>query len=1061
MANLFKNKIIRDRIEKFDIEDLENKLSTLRSWVIAEDTGELQKRTETQCEQAFNADIFVKVLDYTPFPQETYTIQPKDNVESGGGQLPDATLGYYNKNGKRVIAVVEIKDANTSLEKSQHREGNLSPIQQGFKYKPLYKDCGFVIITNFLEIRLFRDNQLDYEIFTLKELVSPKDDYFAFRKFYYLLCAQNFITEKGQTETEKLLSAIRIEQEKITKSFYQQYKQLREDLIKDITNNNKEIQKDNFYDLIVEKAQKLVDRIVLICFFEDSGLLPEGKLIEVVEYAQKGSLAEPIWETIKRFFQAVDAGSERLGVPDGYNGELFKKDEDLDTLKISDAICRQFVELSKYDFEEDLSVNILGHIFEQSITDLEKLKRFSDNENKIIDKKDTKRKKLGIYYTPEYIVDFIIKNSLGKYLSDKELDIFNEHKVDSKRIKTDATYDKRLLAAYIDYQKVLRKIKVLDPACGSGAFLVKVFDYLLAENKRVAGIIAQLSQKRQSLLDTEQYVRTLLHDNIFGVDLSPESVEITKLSLWLKSAKKGQKLITLKDNIKCGNSLIDDQSVAGHRAFDWNKEFVEIMRVGGFDVIVGNPPYVSYYSKQSQADLNTKGELDYFIKTYNFIKDKEALGRFNTIMFFFEKAIMLLKKRGFLGFIVDTNIHSNPYLDTRKYVCENITIHKIVDELKVFEGVSSSQLILVGQKENETKIVSWESLSEESSETIASAPQYTINESGTYSFKLPTSDLIKDLVGKIAQYPKLSALLGNQHVRTCITFTGRKDRFVSPSKKTVTDYPLLEGSSGVPYPYSVVKYHSFVRYDLELRDKLNKEYVEEATRDNKRSPKVIGLGNLKQFRAPKLFIRLSDKRITATYTDQILCADLSLYIITLANLKDENEDFFLKYILAVLNSKLTTFYAITNGYIRNLRTGTPQIRLKDLRQLPIPTISKEEQKKFILLVDELMVSIELSNNKVDKLEGLLKSEFNMVGFSRRSNKFYNMSFDEIVGFSKKELAVERKTELYDFFLTSTKDIQLEREKNNQLNNEIDSLVYKTFNLSSSEITIIDSFNKSI
>ena len=136
--------------------------------------------------------------------------------------------------------------------------------------------------------------------------------------------------------------------------------------------------------------------------------------------------------------------------------------------------------------------------------------------------------------------------------------------------------------------------------------------------------------------------KDILTNNIYGVDLNPESVEITKLSLWLKSAQKGKKLNNLDDNIKCGNSLIDDPAVAGERAFDRKKEFPDIMNaitptskmiagtgrdseMYGFDVIVGNPPYVSYYSKQSQSDNQTKEILNYLVENYNFIQDKSKL----------------------------------------------------------------------------------------------------------------------------------------------------------------------------------------------------------------------------------------------------------------------------------------------------------------------------------------------------------------------------------------------------------------------------------------------------
>ncbi len=116
----------------------------------------------------------------------------------------------------------------------------------------------------------------------------------------------------------------------------------------------------------------------------------------------------------------------------------------------------------------------------------------------------------------------------------------------------------------------------LNPACGSGAFLVYVFDYLLAENKRVASILGN------NLFSSEDYIRDILKNNIYGVDLNEESVEITKLSLWLKSAQKGKKLTTLDNNIKSGNSLISDHGIGTNKAFNWQSEFNDIFSNGGF-----------------------------------------------------------------------------------------------------------------------------------------------------------------------------------------------------------------------------------------------------------------------------------------------------------------------------------------------------------------------------------------------------------------------------------------------------------------------------------------------
>lgn len=168
---------------------------------------------------------------------------------------------------------MEVKDARTPLDKPQQREGSLTPVQQGFKYKPFFKSCDFVIVSNFIETRLFYDNYSDYEVWTLADLVNPKDDYYNFRKFYFLLCRENLIARRGESTTKKLLSEIRIEQETITKKFYKEYSELRKELFKDIIKNNSF--KRTELDIALNKTQKIIDRLIFIHFCEDKDLLPE------------------------------------------------------------------------------------------------------------------------------------------------------------------------------------------------------------------------------------------------------------------------------------------------------------------------------------------------------------------------------------------------------------------------------------------------------------------------------------------------------------------------------------------------------------------------------------------------------------------------------------------------------------------------------------------------------------------------------------------------------------------------------------------------------------------
>jgi len=1024
MAGLFKNKIIKEKIERYEIPDFEQKISLVQQWSEAYKNGELQKKNETQCEQAFNQDFFIHILGYSAFPKDNYTIQPKDNVESGGGQMPDATLGYFNKDGKRVVAVVEIKDVNTSLDKSQYREGNLSPIQQAFKYKPQYKECGFVIATNFFELRLFRDNQLDYEKFTLTDLVDPKDDYFNFRKFFFLLNVKNFVTEKGQTETELLLSAIRIEQEKITNRFYAQYKGLRESLITDIVSNNKDLKRVDFYPYIVEKAQKIVDRVVFICFFEDCGLLPENRLAEVVEYAQSGKLSEPIWETLKKFFRAVDEGSEKLGVPNGYNGELFKPDNDLNELKISDAICKRFVELTKFDFQEDLSVNILGHIFEQSITDLERLKQYSQGSEVATDKKDTKRKKDGIFYTPEYIVDYIVKNSLGKYLHEKEQEILQKFNLDDKRTK-EAGYNKKLIQAYSEYSQFLRAVKVLDPACGSGAFLVKVFDYLLAEHKRVFRVVheAEGLGNTTTLLSEESYIKPILENNIYGVDLNPESVEITKLSLWLKSAQKGQKLITLKGNIKCGNSLIDDPKVAGERAFNWSTEFTPILNAGGFDVVVGNPPYVDSESMVKNDPLGRK----YISENY-----KSAIGNWDLYIPFIEKSLNLLKLGGVSSMIVPNKWLSMDYgLALRELIYSNLYSLSDLSALKVFEDANLTSVIFSLRNAPVSDLISTKFISSSESEDSMISKKELKNDSWGAIFmegrellntieknSLPLKNFV-DVAGAFttSEAYELVSLIKDLNVGNDNGYL----KFINTG--TIEKYYSLWGIE--PTVYLKNKFLFPVIKKTDLKEKFPRRF---SRFDNS---KIIVAGI---------------RHFECVLDDQIeMVAGKSTTVIN--NIKEPLDQFTLT---GILNSKLMTFY-LKNKYSTSGMGGGVNFSPDMIRAIPIiaENISDELRAGIKELYFELKQEIKDKIKQEEKLKQILSLELGICLPPKHLKDLVGLDRDILSKYVTKKVSMEDRLKMFSLIIEEKDKLKLLLEKVNDTTTKIDSIVYSIYGISSS------------
>jgi type I restriction-modification system DNA methylase subunit len=664
MANIFPTQKLRAIAGQISTDEVLPKIEIINTWLTDYRTGSLKTDKETSREQAFNQDFFIKILGYEEKPHSPYSFEPK--ATTSGGQLPDAIVGYLHtdetRENQKVSAVVELKGAAIVLDKPQRREGNMSPVQQGFKYKTQYKHCPFVIVSNFWEFRLYQDNQLDYELWTLEDLANPRDDYINFKTFYYLLQHNNFVPKNGEgkSKTEELLSDIRIEQEDISKKFYKVYKDARLELLRNMYKNNKLVRDD--IDLGVEKAQKIIDRIVFACFSEDRGLLPDNTMQRVLKVNE--SAYGSLWSTLKGFFNAIDVGSDKLEIPRGYNGGLFRNDAELNELIIDDEPLHVVAELSRYDFNEDLSVQILGHIFEQSISDLEEIKQKAETIVEEADKpKVSKRKKDGIFYTPDYIVKYIVENSLGEYLREAEEKCKKEAGL--KGDINDKSYAKREHQAYSAYQLILQKVTVCDPACGSGAFLVQVFDFLLAENKRVAAI---LDGDKVSLFNTDAAIKSILQNNIYGVDLNNESVEITRLSLWLKSAAKGKKLTTLDGNIKCGNSLIDDPEVAGDKAFNWHIEFPDIFADGGFDVVVGNPPYVNF------ANLPVE-EREYYKNSFSVYKNKTDL-----YAFFVERSTSILRAKGSLGYIFPhTWTTTTSFQPLRELIINNYKIQSLVD----------------------------------------------------------------------------------------------------------------------------------------------------------------------------------------------------------------------------------------------------------------------------------------------------------------------------------------------------------------------------------------------
>ena len=426
-------------------------------------------------------------------------------------------------------------------------------------------------------------------------------------------------------------------------------------LIKELENSSQDIDRLEAINL----AQLILNRFIFLCFAEDTELINRFTIADVLlTPIEHNNLFEfTMWDRLNELFRFADKGNEEKGIS-AFNGGLFEKN--LRHLEIRDKIddasffddCRtkwtfndkyddiesklgvyketlnpiykNLLTISSFDFGSELSVNILGHIFENSISDIEELKE--DNTEQ--------RKKDGVFYTPEYITDYICRNTIIPYLS------LSGHINSVPELISE--YETADLLDELDIK--LKNIKIIDPACGSGSMLNKSVEILFEIHEALHASKYANNPSLDPYLDSLESRKQIISNNIYGVDLNEESVEITKLSLFLELAtsvgvKQGFKLPNLDKNIKCGNSLIDDKNIVQNKAFNWKTNFYDEFVEGGFDIVVGNPPYV-------RQELIPSSEKEYLSKHY-----ETYTGYADLYVYFFEKGINILKNGGILGFI--------------------------------------------------------------------------------------------------------------------------------------------------------------------------------------------------------------------------------------------------------------------------------------------------------------------------------------------------------------------------------------------------------------------------
>jgi len=454
----------------------------------------------------------------------------------------------------------------------------------------------------------------------------------------------------------------------VDNEFLQSLDKWRVELALNIALRNKDIDEDELNFVV----QHTIDRIIFLRIAEDRSAEPYGEL-------QNSFRSGDYYQNLLRNFHIADQK---------YNSGLFdfRKDKtstriSIDNKVIKSIISELYYPVCPYEFSV-LSVEILGSAYEQF---LGKQIRLSKNGKAQIEEKPEVRKAGGVYYTPQYIVDYIVKNTIGKLIDNKT-------------------------------PKEVSKIKIADPACGSGSFLIGAYQFLLTWHKDFYTQNGKQSKgnKNNPLTPTGELTtaekKRILLNNIYGVDLDSNAVEVTKLSLLLKCMEGETKetieaqtklfhdriLPTLDNNIKSGNSLIDldyydNELDFGEerkvKPFSWQKAFPEVFQQGGFDCIIGNPPYVKEYTSRETFEQIRKSHL---AKYYQ--------GKMDLWYFFVCYGIDILKPNGLLGFIVPNNWVTNAGASIlRNKVLTDSTIKNIVDfgAYMVFDSASIQTMVVI------------------------------------------------------------------------------------------------------------------------------------------------------------------------------------------------------------------------------------------------------------------------------------------------------------------------------------------------------------------------------
>ena len=968
----------------------------------------IREAKEEQYQEGFLRDLFVNVLGYTLNPQKDYELTSEFKNEKGAKKADGAIL----QKGK-ALAVIELKGTDTT---------DLQTINtQAFNYKANHTDCVYVITSNFHKLRFFIDNaveHIEWDLFTLNAE--------GFRLLWLCLQRDNLLSGIPKKVKAESLQ----QEEKITKLLYKDYSTFKNALWQDLCTNHPEHDKLVLY----KKSQKLLDRFLFVLFSEDKGLLPPNTLRGILEQWRKLTELDeyrPLYERCQKYFGWLNAGYKSSTQEIfAYNGGLFKPDELLDSVRISDAILEtHLTALHAYDFGSEVDVNILGHIFEHSLNEIESIT--AQLEGRAVDSKKTKRKKDGVFYTPKYITQYIVEHTVGRLCTEKkdELGVLDEEYAKGRKGRQKKTI-KELDTKLDVYRDWLLSLTICDPACGSGAFLNQALEYLINEHAYVNELESQVRGESIVFKDIGDHI---LERNIYGVDINEESVEIARLSLWLRTATKGRKLNDLSSNIKCGNSLIDDPAVAGDKAFDWKKEFPSVFAKGGFDVVIGNPPYGALIRKEEQQ---------FYLKRYT-----TPAYKLDTYAVFIEAGVELVKKHGFLCFIVPyTWLTIDQHRKLREFVLNRNLIEVVNIPKKVFDDADLDTVIvnLRNQPSSEAFIAS--EIHEQAVVETGRVLVANVRLNPDLLINLMLSDRDALLLTKIRKFDALDSSFSVSQGYIPYRRTDLVKEFGEEAGNKIIDERQW---------HSETKHDSEWRQEIQGRD-LRRYGHSESFQYVKYGKHVAGYVDEKYFTQPRILVmevtRGDRYKITAAHVEKEYFNTPS--IINIIAPADWQELLFA--LLAVINSRLITWYHEKAHSKANAVTSIPKILIKDIRNLPVP--APKALASLIPIVSKMHEAASELDATLNAMPGLLQSKYTLPKLSRNLENWPALDFK---GFLKElhkakvSLSLAEEAEWLGYFTEQQAKAHALQAQINKTDREIDALVYALYGLTEEEVRVVE------